>query len=87
MNEEVIVNETVEESTQIAESGLDVKARVLVLGAVLGSIFGLVAAKLYLNVTPIQQDVEGKEVVATPPPANILKFSLGALSLLRQIVE
>jgi hypothetical protein len=87
-NEEVVATQgETEENGAAAGPGLDARTQVLIIGAVLGAIFGAVAAKLYLNVTPVETDQEGREQIVAPSPGRMLKFGLGALSLLRQIVE
>jgi hypothetical protein len=92
---EVEINEgVVDTQDEIAENdaastgrALDARTQVLIIGAVAGLIFGVVAAQLYLNVTPVERDQEGQEQIVPPSPGRMLKFGLGALSLLRQIVE
>ncbi len=89
MNEGVVdtQDEIAENGASSAGSALDARKQVLIIGAVAGLVFGVVAAQLYLNVTPVERDQEGQEQIAPPSPGRMLKFGLGALSLLRQIVE
>jgi hypothetical protein len=89
MNEGVMdaQDKIAENSAASAGRGLNARTQVLIVGAVAGLVFGIVAAQLYLNVTPVERDQEGQEQIAPPSPGRMLKFGLGALSLLRQIVE
>jgi hypothetical protein len=89
MNEDVVnvQDASIESDTAAGGGGIDARTRVLAVGAVLGLVFGIVAAQLYLNVTPVEMDQEGQEQIAIPSPGRMLKFGLGALTLLRQIVE
>ena len=88
-NEDVMDGQdaSIENDATSGGGGIDVRTRVLAVGAVLGLVFGIVAAQLYLNVTPVEMSQEGQEQIVAPTPGRMLKFGLGALTLLRQIVE
>jgi len=66
---------------------MNIKTRVLVIGGVLGAAFGVLGAWLYLKANPVEVGAEGEEQIVLPSAGHALKWSLGALGLLRQIVD
>ncbi|MBN1486565.1 MAG: hypothetical protein JW981_02920 [Anaerolineae bacterium] len=66
---------------------MNAKTRTLVVGGVIGAIFGVLAAWMYVNSSPIEVDREGIEHVPMPSAGNALKMGLGLLTLLRQIAD
>jgi hypothetical protein len=65
---------------------MKLRNRILLVGAVLGALFGVAAAQLYLRSASVQVDEEGEEHLPTVQPGKALAVGLGALTVLKQIV-
>jgi hypothetical protein len=65
---------------------VNLRTRLLVVGAVFGALIGVAAASLYLRSTPIQVNDEGEERLPSVSPGHALSVGLGVLSVLKQIV-
>jgi hypothetical protein len=65
---------------------MNLRTRVLVIGAVLGALLGAGAAYLYLQSTAIETDKEGQERLPNVQPGKAITASLGVLTAIKQIV-
>jgi hypothetical protein len=61
------------------------RARVLVIGGVLGTILGIVSAILYLKAAEESAAEDG--VIAAPAPQDAVKLGLSLLGIIRAITD
>lgn len=61
------------------------RARVLVIGGVLGTILGIVSAILYLKAAEESATEDG--VITAPAPQDAVKLGLSLLGIIRAITE
>ena len=64
---------------------MNLRARVMIIGGVLGALLGVGAACLYLLSTPIKVDEEGHERLPAIQPGKALTVSLGVMTVLKQV--
>ncbi len=61
---------------------MNARNKALVVGGIIGALFGLMAAWIYVRDLPGE---EGQESMPALPPGDALKLGLGVLTLLRQV--
>ena len=66
---------------------MNTKARVLLIGGVIGAGIGILAGWLYLNSSAAEVDDTGETHVPAPRPGDALKMGLGVLGLLRMLSD
>ena len=64
---------------------MNLRARIMIIGGVVGALLGVGAAYLYLRSAPIEVDEEGRERLPAVPPGKAIAVSLGVLTVLKQI--
>jgi hypothetical protein len=64
---------------------MKLRARVILMGSILGAILGLGAAYLYLQSTAIEVDEEGEEHLPPVQPGKAITAGLGILTAIKQI--
>jgi len=64
---------------------MNLRARVMIIGGVLGALLGVGAAYLYLQSTPVEVDQEGRERLPAIQPGKALTVSLGVMTVLKQV--
>lgn len=64
-------------------NGLNWRTRALLVGGVVGALFGVVAARLYVNAMEQTADRESGQIQFNP--AEVVGIGLAALGVLRQI--
>lgn len=64
---------------------MNLRARVMIIGGVLGALLGVGAAYLYLQSTPVEVDQEGRERLPAVQPGKALTVSLGVMTVLKQV--
>lgn len=65
---------------------MNLRAKVLIVGGVLGALVGVGVAYLYLQSAPVEVDEEGRERLPAPQPGKAITAGLGVLTAVKQIV-
>ena len=65
---------------------MKLRARVMMVGGILGALVGVGAAYLFLRATPVEVDEQGKERLPAVQPAKAISVGLGLLTVVRQLV-
>ena len=65
---------------------MNLRTRVLVVGAVIGALIGAGAAYLYLREAKVDDAIEGDEQLPDIQPRDALQVTLGVLTAVRGIV-
>jgi hypothetical protein len=64
---------------------MKLRARVILMGGILGAILGLGAAYLYLQSTAIEVNEDGEERLPPIQPGKAITAGLGVLTAIKQI--
>jgi hypothetical protein len=64
---------------------MNLRTRVTIIGAIVGGLVGVLAARLYLRSVSIEASEEGDSQLPAVQPSDAIKLSLGILAVLRQI--
>ncbi|HDQ73500.1 MAG TPA: hypothetical protein ENN19_15605 [Chloroflexi bacterium] len=64
---------------------MKLRARVILMGGILGAIVGAGAAYMYLQSTPIEVDEEGEEHLPPVQPSKAITAGLGVLTAIKQV--
>jgi hypothetical protein len=65
---------------------MKLRARVMLVGGIMGALVGLAAAFLFLQANPVHVDEEGKERLPAIQTGKALSVGLGLLTVIRQLV-
>ncbi len=65
---------------------MNLRLRIMITGGVLGALFGVGVAYLYLKSSAIQVDEEGREKLPPIQPGKALTATLGLLTAVKQII-
>ena len=65
---------------------MNVRTRILAVGAVAGALLGALAAYLYLRSVSVELDDEGHDRLPSVHPGKAIAVGLSTLTLMRQIV-
>ncbi len=60
------------------------RARVLLMGGILGTVLGVVSAILYLRAA---EETHGEDLPATPRPRDALRLGIALLAIIRSITD
>jgi hypothetical protein len=64
---------------------MDTRTRVMIIGAVLGGLIGVLAAQLYLRSAERKAGGEGEATVPSLEPGDLIKLTLSVLGVLRLV--
>ncbi len=64
---------------------MKLRARVILMGGILGAILGLGAAYLYLQSTTIEVNEDGEERLPPIQPGKAITAGLGVLTAIKQV--
>ena len=65
---------------------MKLRARVMVVGGILGALVGVGAAYVFMRVNPVEIDEEGRERLPAVQPAKVISVGLGLLTVARQLM-
>lgn len=68
----------------IVPSKTEYRARVLVLGGIIGTVLGIISAVLYLRAA---EETHGEEAPEMPQARDALKLGVSLLAIIRSITE
>jgi len=64
---------------------MNLRTRVMIVGGVLGALFGVGAAYLYLQSNPVEVDEKGRERLPPVQAGKAITAGLGAMTVLKQV--
>jgi hypothetical protein len=65
---------------------MNLRTKILITGGIVGALFGVSVAYLYLQSTPLDLDDQGRERLPAVQPGKAITASLGLLTAIKQIV-